>query len=90
MVHLLSVNVDEAEFQSTQPWYMQWLQWSCKDDCDYHCMWHTVEELRQNNDPVPQFHGKVSDPNIYMLSWGGGCSSPPSSSGPAGETANSE
>ncbi|KAK2173891.1 hypothetical protein NP493_846g00028 [Ridgeia piscesae] len=60
-------NHDETEFQSTQPWYMQWLQWSCKDDCDYHCMWHTVEELRHDNNPVPQFHGKWPFVRFYGM-----------------------
>lgn len=35
------------------------LQWSCADECQYGCMWRTVEVFRARKMPVPQFFGKV-------------------------------
>ena len=36
------------------------------DECDYHCMWHTVEEMIQHHRQVPQFHGKVSPVCVFV------------------------
>lgn len=58
---------DDTVFQSIQPWYMRWLQWTCRDECDYHCMWHTVEAMLQNNKRVPQFHGKWPFIHFYGI-----------------------
>ncbi|KAK2173892.1 hypothetical protein NP493_846g00029 [Ridgeia piscesae] len=58
---------DETGFRSIQPWYLRWLQWSCVDECDYHCMWHTVEEMLQHNRQVPQFHGKWPFVRFYGI-----------------------
>ncbi|NXY87080.1 PGAP3 factor, partial [Alcedo cyanopectus] len=32
--------------------------WSCRDDCEYECMWLTVRLYLQGGHRVPQFHGK--------------------------------
>ncbi|XP_061399503.1 post-GPI attachment to proteins factor 3-like [Musca vetustissima] len=34
------------------------LQWTCLDECQYGCMWRTVEAFQDRNWPVPQFYGK--------------------------------
>lgn len=34
-------------------------RWSCKDHCDYSCMWQTTDDFAANGWPVPQFYGKV-------------------------------
>ncbi|XP_023296507.2 post-GPI attachment to proteins factor 3 [Lucilia cuprina] len=34
------------------------LQWSCVDECQYGCMWRTVEAFRDRGWPIPQFYGK--------------------------------
>lgn len=33
--------------------------WSCDDECQYECMWKTVEAFKRRSWPVPQFFGKV-------------------------------
>ncbi|XP_077965794.1 GPI-specific phospholipase A2-like PGAP3 [Styela clava] len=45
-------------FQKNQPLPEKLLFWSCEDECRYQCMWQTVDIFTQNNQPVPQFHGK--------------------------------
>lgn len=35
------------------------MRWSCADECQYGCMWRTVEAFQDRNWPVPQFYGKV-------------------------------
>ncbi|XP_061193950.1 post-GPI attachment to proteins factor 3-like [Saccostrea echinata] len=47
-----------ARFKENQPWFEEKLYWSCEDDCQYHCMWKTVEAFRKDNIAVPQFYGK--------------------------------
>ncbi|XP_009077249.1 PREDICTED: post-GPI attachment to proteins factor 3, partial [Acanthisitta chloris] len=32
--------------------------WTCRDDCQYECMWVTVRLYLQGGHRVPQFHGK--------------------------------
>ncbi|NWI68482.1 PGAP3 factor, partial [Todus mexicanus] len=32
--------------------------WTCRDDCQYECMWLTVRRYLQRGHRVPQFHGK--------------------------------
>ncbi|KAI8435404.1 hypothetical protein MSG28_003720 [Choristoneura fumiferana] len=34
------------------------LQWGCRDDCRYHCMWRTVDAFQERGYDVPKFHGK--------------------------------
>ncbi|XP_075417878.1 GPI-specific phospholipase A2-like PGAP3 isoform X2 [Tenrec ecaudatus] len=45
-------------FRSRQPIYMSLAGWTCRDDCKYECMWHTVRLYLQEGHRVPQFHGK--------------------------------
>lgn len=35
------------------------LQWSCADECQYGCMWRTVDAFIDRGWPIPQFYGKV-------------------------------
>jgi len=39
------------------PWPIR-LLWSCKDDCQYECMWETVDIFLDKGWRAPQFHGK--------------------------------
>uniref|UniRef100_A0A8C9MFX3 Post-GPI attachment to proteins factor 3 n=1 Tax=Serinus canaria TaxID=9135 RepID=A0A8C9MFX3_SERCA len=32
--------------------------WTCRDECQYECMWQTVRLYQQGGHRVPQFHGK--------------------------------
>lgn len=48
----------QSKFLSAQPWYLTVLQWSCKDECRYQCMWKTVDAFHKDGLSVPQFHGK--------------------------------
>ncbi|KAM3961813.1 per1-like protein PGAP3 [Aphomia sociella] len=34
------------------------LQWSCKEECQYHCMWRTVDGFQERGYSIPKFHGK--------------------------------
>ncbi|NXG75843.1 PGAP3 factor, partial [Baryphthengus martii] len=45
-------------FRARQPLYMGLTGWSCRDDCQYQCMWLTVRLYLQSGHRVPQFHGK--------------------------------
>ncbi|NXK56226.1 PGAP3 factor, partial [Chauna torquata] len=45
-------------FRARQPLYMGLTGWTCRDDCKYECMWHTVRLYVQGGRRVPQFHGK--------------------------------
>ncbi|XP_048242357.1 post-GPI attachment to proteins factor 3-like isoform X2 [Haliotis rufescens] len=50
---------DVETFLQKQPYHLQLLQWNCTDECQYECMWSTVEAFRRDGSGVPQFHGKV-------------------------------
>lgn len=41
-----------------QPIYLKVLAWSCLDECNYDCMWKTVEAFHERNWKTPQFYGK--------------------------------
>ncbi|XP_051496533.1 post-GPI attachment to proteins factor 3 isoform X2 [Apus apus] len=45
-------------FRARQPLYMGLTGWTCRDDCQYQCMWVTVRLYLQGGHRVPQFHGK--------------------------------
>ncbi|KAM6295462.1 post-GPI attachment to proteins factor 3 [Aegotheles albertisi] len=45
-------------FRARQPLYMGLTGWTCRDDCQYECMWVTVRLYLQGGHRVPQFHGK--------------------------------
>lgn len=36
----------------------QLIPWSCNDECQYTCMWVTVDAFQKDGLPIPQFHGK--------------------------------
>lgn len=48
----------EAQFVATQPWYQAALQWTCKDECIYTCMWTTVDAFYKDGIGTPHFYGK--------------------------------
>nr|XP_022305826.1 post-GPI attachment to proteins factor 3-like [Crassostrea virginica] len=50
--------VSLQHFRESQPWVEALLHWSCGDECQYQCMWTTVEAFRKDNIDVPQFYGK--------------------------------
>ncbi|KAH1003025.1 hypothetical protein HUJ05_010974 [Dendroctonus ponderosae] len=41
-----------------QPGYLRLLRWGCADECEYQCMWSTVEKFQENQLNIPQFYGK--------------------------------
>ncbi|XP_050186786.1 post-GPI attachment to proteins factor 3 isoform X1 [Myiozetetes cayanensis] len=45
-------------FRDRQPLYMGLTGWTCRDDCQYDCMWLTVRLYQRGGHRVPQFHGK--------------------------------
>ncbi|XP_039243517.1 post-GPI attachment to proteins factor 3 isoform X2 [Pipra filicauda] len=45
-------------FRDRQPLYMGLTGWTCRDDCQYECMWLTVRLYQRGGHRVPQFHGK--------------------------------
>ncbi|XP_059155699.1 post-GPI attachment to proteins factor 3-like [Physella acuta] len=47
-----------TDFNLTQPLYMKFLQWTCRDECKYECMWTTVDAFSRDGSNVPQFYGK--------------------------------
>ena len=49
------------EFCQNQPWSQWLLQWSCPDECEYNCMWDTVEIIG-----IHQFNGKWP----FLRLWG--------------------
>lgn len=51
---------ETLSFEISASVYLKYLGWSCTDECQYQCMWRTVDyfveiEKRQT---VPQFYGK--------------------------------
>lgn len=58
-------------FQETQSWIEGQLHWSCENECQYQCMWKTVEAFQKDDIAIPQFHGKVG----YDISTGKYCNS---------------
>ena len=47
-----------SAFERGQPLVEFWLMWSCLDECEYACMWRTVDDFHARGMPTPQFHGK--------------------------------
>ncbi|XP_071433666.1 post-GPI attachment to proteins factor 3 isoform X2 [Pithys albifrons albifrons] len=45
-------------FRARQPLHMRVTGWTCRDDCQYECMWLTVQLYQEGGHRVPQFHGK--------------------------------
>ena len=42
-----------------QSLHLRLLRWNCDDECDYKCMWETVDAFQRDNSKIPQFYGKV-------------------------------
>ncbi|XP_044732988.1 post-GPI attachment to proteins factor 3 [Chrysoperla carnea] len=49
------------------PLSLKLLRWTCKDNCNYECMWGTVDALVSRNWDVPQFHGKWPFVRIFGI-----------------------
>ncbi|CAG9859950.1 unnamed protein product [Phyllotreta striolata] len=50
---------DGKEFkEDTQAYINRITLWNCKQECQYDCMWQTVEAFHERNWRTPQFHGK--------------------------------
>ncbi|XP_066588065.1 post-GPI attachment to proteins factor 3 [Prorops nasuta] len=50
--------INEGNFKTSPSIILLLLQWSCKDDCSYNCMWKTVDIYINNGLEIPQFYGK--------------------------------
>ena len=60
--------VSDDNYAAQQPWILQVTQWSCADECDYNCMWETVDAFKKDKQPnVPQFYGKVCGVQTYFF-----------------------
>lgn len=51
---------DGMEFTNgyKQPFYLYLTRWTCDDECEYECMWKTVDAFHERNWRTPQFYGK--------------------------------
>ncbi|XP_020290926.1 post-GPI attachment to proteins factor 3 [Pseudomyrmex gracilis] len=49
---------NETNFKKQPPFSLILMNWSCKEDCSYMCMWKTVDSFVTDGLKVPQFHGK--------------------------------
>lgn len=66
-----------SRFEEQQPFCEKLLQWNCKDECKYECMWITVDAFQKDHLSVPQFYGKVKSTylvidnivQISLISW---------------------
>lgn len=58
---------EESEFLSRQPVHLRLLRWTCEDECDYTCMWQTVDAFQRDKSKIPQFHGKVCNFIITLV-----------------------
>ena len=56
----------KAEWMSAQSLVETVVGVSCPQDCSYHCMWQTVEEMEARHGQIPQFHGKWP----FLRVWG--------------------
>ncbi|OWF35639.1 post-GPI attachment to proteins factor 3-like [Mizuhopecten yessoensis] len=45
-------------FSASQPWHQRTLRWTCEDECNYICMWTTVDAFQKDGIGTPHFHGK--------------------------------
>ncbi|KAI4461846.1 per1-related [Holotrichia oblita] len=54
------LNYDGLEFRMKypRPFYLDLLRWTCGDDCNYECMWQTVNGFEERGYRIPQFFGK--------------------------------
>ena len=54
-------------FSLEQPWYEAALQWSCDDNCEYKCMWRTINAFQRAGKAIPQFRGKWPFIRVFGL-----------------------
>jgi hypothetical protein len=55
----LSANCSNQEqFVNHQPVHLRLLGWHCHAECQYDCMWKTVDDFHKDGTKVPQFYGK--------------------------------
>lgn len=54
----VQVRPREIPFENNQPYYLKLLGWDCSSECQYACMWHTVNVFEKVYNHVPQFYGK--------------------------------
>ncbi|XP_043467900.1 post-GPI attachment to proteins factor 3 [Leptopilina heterotoma] len=48
----------DGEYRRYPSLELRLLNWSCRDNCSYDCMWKTVTYFNKYGFEVPQFHGK--------------------------------
>ncbi|XP_046965265.1 post-GPI attachment to proteins factor 3 [Vanessa cardui] len=48
----------QEESAKVQDKWNRWLNWNCKDECRYQCMWRAVHAFQERGYQVPKFHGK--------------------------------
>ncbi|XP_050345150.1 post-GPI attachment to proteins factor 3 [Nymphalis io] len=48
----------QEESAKSQDIWNRWLNWSCNDECRYHCMWRAVQAFQERGYQIPKFHGK--------------------------------
>ncbi|XP_052756437.1 post-GPI attachment to proteins factor 3 isoform X2 [Galleria mellonella] len=41
-----------------QDFWCRLLKWSCREECQYNCMWKTVNGFQERGYSIPKFHGK--------------------------------
>ncbi|KAG7208527.1 hypothetical protein KM043_014746 [Ampulex compressa] len=62
----------DENYKKKQSSEVNLLSWSCVEDCNYICMWETVDYFTSHGIKVPQFHGKWPFIRIF------GCQEPAS------------
>ncbi|ENN75682.1 hypothetical protein YQE_07780, partial [Dendroctonus ponderosae] len=60
-MEIINRSTDGGQFVTDyrQPGYLRLLRWGCADECEYQCMWSTVEKFQENQLNIPQFYGKA-------------------------------
>lgn len=53
--------IDDDTFldEDKRPFHLVLLNWGCRDECKYTCMWKTIDDFKSRDNPIPQFYGKV-------------------------------
>lgn len=44
--------------EDKRPLHLVLLNWGCRDECKYTCMWKTIDDFKSRDNPIPQFYGK--------------------------------
>ncbi|KAJ4706098.1 Post-GPI attachment to proteins factor 3 [Melia azedarach] len=50
-----------------EPLYLQWKQWDCSSDCQYHCMLAREEEREKVGEKPVKYHGKWPFRRVYGI-----------------------